>query len=440
MDEDGEGIREVLNVNIVHINTMDSGGGAAKASRLLNNSMVTLGINSRLIVLQKQTRDALTGPVGTSLWFALLHRLNVRIDSRIVYWLYRPSELWSLGLTGVGAVLRLPVVKRADVISISWVAHFLSVRMIAKMLNNRKPVVWTLYDQNAFTGGCHYSAGCDHYKEECKHCPQLRGSSWLSHRVWRRKKRLWNAKKLTVVCPSRWLADCAARSSLMHEARIEVIPSGVDVSVFRTRPKHECRRAFKLPMDKKLVLFCAGNGFSNERKGGRLLEQALIELSEQVEPAKAPEIVMLGSHDVPQTLVDKFVFHCFTFHGDDDRLARLYAACDVTAAPSLEDNLPLTVLESMACGTPCVAFRAGGMPDAIVHMQNGYLAKPFDTSDLADGIHILVMKSDPKSISASAVTTIGDKFNSEMEARAYLSLYEDLLQQNERGHGGEACC
>jgi len=121
-------------------------------------------------------------------------------------------------------------------------------------------------------------------------------------------------------------------------------------------------------------------------------------------------------------------------------LARLYAACDVTAAPSLDDNLPLTVLESMACGTPCIAFRAGGMPDAIVHMQNGYLAKPFDTSDLADGIHILVMRSDPESISASAVTTICDKFSSEIEARAYSSLYEDLLQQNEREHGEEACC
>jgi glycosyltransferase involved in cell wall biosynthesis len=342
--------------------------------------------------------------------------------------LYRPLEVWTFGILGNRAITRHPSVEAADIISLSWVSWFLDIEAIGQLLKKNKPVVWTCYDMWAFTGGCHYGGDCNNYIENCGKCPQLGSSKEqdISRRLWEKKKKCWDLSMLTMVCPSDWLAESVRNSGLLGDVRVEVIPTGIDASIFKQIPTETARKRLGLPLEKKLVLFIATTGFANERKGGRLLEKSLEKLYE-MDQGEFPDVVVLGRRQAASSVAEKFTVHSREFD-DDVSLANLYAACDVSVVPSKADNLPLTVLQSMACGTPCVAFDVGGMGDAIEHMTNGYLAQPFDLRDFAAGIDFVLsdaMRYD--SLSVASINKIYSVFTSRHEAEQYLKLYEELL-------------
>lgn len=407
---------------------MDAGGGAAKATVTLHGALLELGVESTLFVQRKRSNHASVIGMPSTGFQALYQRFIPYLDNKSVKLLYHPWELWSLGLAGGQKALNHPKVREADVISLSWVSMFLGIDAIGRILRSGKPVVWTLYDTWAFTGGCHYSGACDRYEQSCGHCPQLsRSSYWdLSNWVWGKKKKKWNTDRLTVVCPSRWLAGCAKNSSLFAGVRVETIPSGVDTSRYKPQVKENARNLMGLPMNRKLVLFIALKGLKNERKGGPVLDEALGIMYRKY-PDQIPDLVILGGGQLHEGIAEKYRIHTRSFR-DEASLAALYSACDVLVAPSKADNLPLTVLEAMACGTPCVAFNIGGMPEVIEHRENGYLARPFDCEDLTDGIHAVLWDKDcHASFSAKAVQKIQSDFTAEQEAQRYLSLYGELL-------------
>jgi len=419
-------------LKVVHFNTMDAGGGAGKASATLHNSLLELGIDSSLFVKYKRSGNPSVIEAPVTGLQAMYQKMIPYIDSTIIIKIYRPFEMWSLGLAGGSNMIFHPKVQEADIVSLSWVPGFLGIDAIGKMLNCGKPVVWTLYDTWAFTGGCHYSGECDRYEKSCGHCPQLGQSAhWdLSNWVWERKKRKWNTDRLTVVCPSRWLANCAKKSSLLGHADIKIIPSGVDISRYKPASREDARRAMDLPEDRKLILFVAAKGFQNERKGGPLLNKAL-DILHQKYTNEICDIVVLGTGHLPDEITNRYRIHGRSFY-DEASLALLYSACDVLVVPSKADNLPLTVLEAMACGTPCVAFNIGGMPDVIEHMCNGYLATPFDCEDLAYGIHTVLCDEERKAmLSRKAVEKIHSGFTAELEAQQYLKLYGESLPDHQ---------
>jgi glycosyltransferase involved in cell wall biosynthesis len=416
-------------MKLVHFNTFDEGGGAAKASRALHRAMLDLDVDATLIVHRKSSDDPSVIGKSPSRFALFGKRLLPWLLSAFHFILYRPFEVWSFGILGNRAITRDPRVEAADIISLSWVAWFLDVEAIGELLNKNRPVVWTCYDMWAFTGGCHYAGECDNYTGNCGNCPQL-GSGRerdISRWLWEKKNKCWDLSRLTVVCPSEWLADSVRNSGLLGGIRVEVIPTGIDESVFKPIPRDTAREQMGLPGDKKLVLFIASRGFANERKGGGLLEQSLhiLHRSAQVD---LPDIVILGHRQSDSTVHDVFTVHSREFN-DDSSLANLYAACDVSVIPSKADNLPLTVLQSMACGTPCVAFDVGGMGSAIDHLNSGYLAQAFDTEDFAAGIsYLLADDSRREAFSAACVAKIDAGFTSRQEARRHLNLYRELLQ------------
>jgi glycosyltransferase involved in cell wall biosynthesis len=114
---------------------------------------------------------------------------------------------------------------------------------------------------------------------------------------------------------------------------------------------------------------------------------------------------------------------------DDVSLAALYAAADVFVAPSIQENLSNTVMEALACGTSCVAFDIGGMPDLIEHRCNGYLARPFDAADLAEGMRwILDNDQRRQELSLRARQKVLEEFAMPVVARRHLELYRRVLQ------------
>lgn len=415
-------------MKLVHFNTFEGGGGAAKASLALHRAMLELGVDATLVVHRKTSSDRTVVGLSPSKFGILKKRLLPWVLSAIHHVLYRPLETWSFGFFGDRSITQHPRVKEADIISLSWVAWFLDIEAIGLLLKQKKPVVWTCYDMWAFTGGCHYSGDCDHYIAHCGSCPQLgKRKGWdISQWLWNKKKKIWDTSMLTVVCPSVWLAKSVRKSGLLRGVRVEIIPTGVDVSLFKPVPKTDARNLLGLPLNKKLILFIATRGLANERKGGPLLEDSLHALHEMYQ-GNVPDVVILGRRQNEAAAHDKFVIYSKEFN-DDLSLARLYAACDVLVAPSKADTLPLTVLQAMACGTPCVAYEVGGMAEVIEHQNNGYLAEPFDVKDFAKGIDFVLANEERcELLATNGLNKIHAGFTSKCEASQYLKLYEELL-------------
>jgi glycosyltransferase involved in cell wall biosynthesis len=293
----------------------------------------------------------------------------------------------------------------------------------------KKPLVWTLHGCWAFTGGCHYPYDCTRYQKNCGACPQL-GSQHerdLSRWVWNRKAKHWQTGNLTIVTPSRWLAQLAKSSSLFNNVRVEVIPYCLDLSTYKPIDCNIARDLLGLPRDKQLILFAAQSS-RNKRKGFQHLKQALQYLYDRGF-SKNLQLIIVGTSQKSELL--DIPFECLPLGRlhDDISLALAYAAADVFVAPSIADNLPLTVLEALACGTPTVAFNIGGMPDLIDHGDTGYLAQPFYPQDLAQGIEwVLSDAARHHKLRIAARAKAEREFNIPRVVGKYLALYKELLQ------------
>lgn len=414
------------------LNTYDIRGGAARAAYRLHRGLREAGIDSRMLVQSKSSDDPyVEGP--RSRFETLMGVVRPQFDILPTY-LYprRGKGVYYPGLLPGSYVNRVRGLK-PDIIHLHWVAGgFLNHSALTGF---GAPVVWTLHDMWAFTGGCHYDNGCGRYAGTCGGCPTL-GSSQnadLSRWVWRQKRRNWAGAPLTVVTPSRWLADCARKSSLFSDKRIEVIPNGLDITVFRAFDKQRARDLLGLSADKRLILFGTLNATTDQRKGFQVLREALQAFRESCERRDDCEIVVVGASR-PITPPDfGFPVHYMGILNDDVTLAVLSSAVDIVVVPSIQENLSNTVMEALACGTPCVAFNIGGMPDLIEHQRNGYLARPFEPRDLAYGMQWILESTERwNALSKRARKKVEAEFDLRIIAKRYLDLYVNVLDQT--GH------
>ena len=318
---------------------------------------------------------------------------------------------------------------RPDVLHLHWICRgFLRIETLSKL---RIPWIWTLHDCWAFTGGCHYPFDCTRYTERCGMCPQLmsRKESDLSRRVWGRKQRAWQDVRLHIVTPSRWLADCARSSSLFRSSRIDVIPNGIDTGIYKPVEKAFARKVLGLPDDRRLLLFGSANATKDPRKGFQFLLPALERLRESRWHEKT-ELMVFGSSTFDGTDRTGYKTHFLGPLHDDISLSLVCGAADAFIAPSVQDNLPNTVMEAMACGTPCIAFHIGGMPDMIDHRTNGYLAIPFDVDDLASGIAWLLEDANRLGdLSKAARDKATREYSLPFIAARYLDIYRETIAQ-----------
>jgi glycosyltransferase involved in cell wall biosynthesis len=413
-------------MKILHLSESDT-GGAGRATIRLHQGLQRLGVNSQVLVLLKYSDDCTVLSPQTSLGkFSSKLKLPERLDALPLN-IYPRRNAKDFSLQWLPQRVSSTLAQLApDIVNLHWICHgFVSIETLAKL---NKPIVWTLHDMWPFTGGCHYSQECDRYKMSCGECPQL-GShqNWdFSRWVWQRKAKSWNNINLTVVTPSVWLAQCAQSSSLFKNLRVEVIPNGLDTQKYQPIPRPIARSILNLPQDKPLVLFGAMYPNSDRRKGFHLLQQALQILS-KTEQGKPIQLVIFGASQPQEPLELGLQSHYLGRLNDEISLAVVYAAADVFVAPSIQDNLPNTVMEALACGTPCVAFNIGGMPDMIEHQRNGYLAQPFESEDLAKGI-VWVLENQERyhKLCDHARQKAEQEFTLEIQSRRYESLYRQL--------------
>jgi glycosyltransferase involved in cell wall biosynthesis len=413
-------------MKILFLNNADSEGGSGRAATRLLKALRNSSMDASLLVGRKFSDSPhVIGPktsFGKALGFArpTIEQTLFGISPRNTNGPFSPSFIPDR-LPGKVAGLS------PDIIHLHWVANMMRLETLRQF---KAPMVWTMHDSWPFTGGCYVPFDCTRYRESCGRCPVLGSSEEndLSRRVWRRKQRAWQGLNLTFVAPSRWMAECARASSLFHASRIEVIPNPIDVGRFKPIHKGTARKILSLPLDKKLILFGAKSATTDRNKGFHLLAQALNELASRIGKDTA-EVVVFGTDEPTQPLNLDFKIHYLGWFSDDISLTLLYSAADLFVLPSIQESLGYTVMEAMSCGTPCVAFDQGGVPDLIEHQKNGYLAKPYEPSDLARGI-AWVLESDDRreKLSFQARCKVVQEFALERIADRHLALYRDIMQ------------
>ena len=413
-------------MRILHVSTSDTRGGAARGSFWLHQALCEAGIDSLMLVGRKYSDDDRVIPLNGGM-ARVRERVRDSLDQLPLHG-YRKTDdsFWTVGWVPRQLSSAVEAV-RPDLLHLHWMGGgFMPIRALKDL---PLPVVWTLRDMWAFTGGCHYTAGCNGYRTRCGYCPQLSSAreNDLSRAVWLHKKKAWDDLNLWLVPISNWLADCASQSSLLAEVPSRVIPNGVDVRRFRPMPSAEARAAWGLAPDKRYILFGAVGALSDERKGFGQLAEATRVLAAACWTTRAELLVfgdMAPDTSLPLGLKTHFLGHI----DDDDRLAQLYAGADVMVTPSLQEAFGKTLIEAMACGTPVVAFASGGPLDIVSHKENGYLARPFDAADLAHGIDwCLEMPGRAQELGQKARRRVEEDFDMSVVVRHYSDLYQSIL-------------
>ena len=420
-------------MKILHINTFDCNGGAARAAYRLHTGLRNLGADSLMYVVDKESH----GPsvVQYQPPTRLLARISRTVRREVILRSLRRYESSApLGLANFSddrsVYVRDPwrSFPDHDLIHLHWIAGFVDYIAFFMSLSPRTPVVWTLHDMAPFTGGCHWNQGCPKFAQQCGACPQLGShatSDW-TRRVWERKHESLAgipSNQLHVVTPSRWLQEERKRSSLLSRFSGSIIPYGLDTEVFAPRDRQAARDVLGVPLNARVALFLA-DGVHIPRKGFHILAEALA----GIDPA---QIFLLSLGKGMPPLSDTFP-HLHLAPVQNDRiLSYAYSAADIFIAPSLEDNFPNTILESFACGTPVVASDVGGIPDAVHPGITGLLVKPGDPTSLKSAILDLLSNDQKRHEMSSACRKVAvEEYSLHLQAQRYVALYQEMLSRS----------
>ena len=407
-------------MKVLHLSTFDLVGGAARAAYRTHQGLQNAGADSQMLVQYKKGSDRTVTTAEPKVYA----KLRSLADSIPVNFYPHRQQMFSPQWCPDALLKRIDQFA-PDIINLNWVCNgFVPVKALAKF---KQPLVWTLQDMWAFTGGCHYTLGCERYQDSCGNCPQLQSDRDrdLSRWVWQRKQKAWQNLNLTIVTPSSWMAECARSSSLFRELPIEIIPFGLDLARFAPYDSKQARQELKLPQDKHLLLFGAIDATGDTRKGSHLLQQALKQLSQSSRQEQI-ELVIFGASQPEKPIDFGFPVH-YLGHLDDVQLRLAYSAADVMVAPSLQEAFGQTASESLACGTPIVVFDRTGLADIVDRDRNGYIANYGDTEDLARGIvWVIEDKERHQHLRYHARQKAEQEYATSVQALRYLSLFEKI--------------
>ena len=411
-------------MRVLIVNTSERTGGAAVAANRLMEALNNNGVKAKMLVRDKETTHLSVSALPQTWrlrWHFLWERLCIWIHLRL-----RREHLFEIDIANCGTdITNLPEFREADVIHLHWVNQgMLSLKGIRKILESGKPVVWTMHDIWPATAICHYSRGCKQYQSQCAECP-LPASDSLVRRVWNRKQQMLSGQRITYVCCSEWLAGEARKSALLSGQHIVSIPNTIDTRLFHPQDKQQARQALGLPADRRLILFVSQR-VTDSRKGVSYFMEAVSRLVQQHPDMKAHTgVAVLGGHADEITSQLALPSYPLGYISDPARIVSVYNAADVFVLPSLEDNLPNTIMEAMACGVPCVGFRVGGIPEMIDHHVNGYVATFKDASDLADGIRYVLSEADYGLLRQECVHKVMRSYSQQSVAKRYIEVYEE---------------
>ena len=402
-----------MSLNVLHISESDAAGGAGRAAYKLHRGLNGLGHLSRMLVGRKVTEDTDIRPLKRNLLWRVLDRAAGELfDLLSLQYVFYPSSFGVLA----DAWFRSASVVQLHNLHGSYFG-FTALPAISRL----RPVVWQLHDQWGLTGHVAYSLDCERWRHGCGACPYLNEYPRLradtTALLYRLKDRVYRGSQLNLVVPSRWMADIVHASPLLSRFPVHYIPTGIDIDVFRPGDRDDARRRLRLPLDRRIIFFAAAN-INERRKGLHLLAEALRRLEEP------PLLLVAGNGTVARGIETRYLGAVM----DEEILADAYRAADVFAVPTLADVLTQTAPESIACGTPCVAFDRGGVIDVVRHLETGYQARFADVDDLARGLTTLLGDSELLGKLSRRCREVAEtEFAVDVQVERYAALYEELV-------------
>ncbi len=417
----------ICNMKIALVNTSDRIGGAAIACyRLFQALHSTNEVDVTFLVKEKVTDDDRIQKVNTDYISEKKGQLNFILEkltflpkessSKIRFYFSNPNFGQDIS--------QHPDIQAADIIHLHWINKgFLSFKSLEKLIALGKPIVWTMHDMWTFTGGCHYAGHCDHYLQTCGHCNYLKNptANDLSNKIWSKKKALYQKGNFQFVTCSQWLGRVAKTSGLLNNQSVTNIPNPLNTSLFKPDGKGKKERP--------TILFQAMN-INEERKGLKYLLESLQLLKERYPDFAATlRLVIFGKSKTD--ILDKIGIETeyLGLIAGDQAIIEAYNKADCFVIPSLEDNLPNTVMEALACGKPVVGFDTGGIPEMVNHKKNGYIAAQKDVKALAEGIYwVLNDTKRYQELSENARQKVITTYAFDKIAKRYTTLYQQVLK------------
>jgi glycosyltransferase involved in cell wall biosynthesis len=421
-------------MKIAILNHWDIGGGAARAAWRLFQGLKSERIDVKYCVRVKESTDRNVVELSTDSqhWDhidGLVQSNYIDQNRTTLSNTYFSHTFNSIDFAATDEIAS------ADIINLHWVEKMVSAEGLARLVDLGKPIVWTLHDQRPLTGGCHYTAGCDGFVENnCHQCRQLRHDLHnLPQKNLAAKQSILRNADVTIVSPSRWLADEARRSQLFQSVPIEVIPNSVETQIFRPISKSRAKEKLGLSPDALCIMFGAQNS-AETRKGFNILQEALrLTLRNPAirDRHQQNNLTILTVGEVSQS--DWYVAvnrKDFGTINDDQKLAQIYAAADLFVLPSLEDNLPNTMLEAMACGTPVMGFNTGGIPDLVEPGTTGYLIDKKEAIPLSLSLSRAITRvHELEGMSLNCSNLVQREYHQEIQAKRYTELFRRVLSK-----------
>lgn len=417
-------------MKVLSVCTSDVSGGAARAAYRVHQGVRSLGVDSRMFVKYKGSNDdsvrSLSEYTPQNPFYRGYDWCRTKILNKIQHAQWRPYQdtrqrYFLSDLRGVdtnGALKKIDY----DILHLHWINNrFIDIHDLKDV---HKPIIWTLHDSWAFCGVCHLPLECRYYESYCGSCPMLCSNEErdLAYDVFAQKASVYSNLDLHIVTPSKWLAECAKRSTLLGRFPISVIPNCIDTEVYMPMNKQEISALFGLNPNMKYILFGAMQATRDPNKGFDLLIKALRQLKDI-----DAELIVYGTdenlskYDIPMPV------HSLGYIRGDKQMAMLYNIADVMIVPSRSENLSNTIMESLSCGTQVVAFNIGGNSDMIEHQKNGYLAKEQDSADLTQGIQWCLNHNKDRIFGKNAREKVQRNYSINNISEQYKSLYESIL-------------
>ncbi|MEB3280993.1 MAG: glycosyltransferase family 4 protein [Lyngbya sp.] len=406
-------------MKVLHINQSDLAGGAAIAGYRLHQGLLTQNVESRLIVKTVKTTDSrvTTIPQRQRLFANQLFRITTYLGLNYVH------------VRNTFEIPDHPFYKEADILNLHSLHTGYFNYLAIPLLTRKKPAIITLHDMWDFTGHCAYSYDCDRWKTGCGQCPYpeiypaiRRDNTRLE---WRLKNWVYHHSDLTVVAPSYWLTE-QAKQSMLNCCSIHHIPYGINTDTYQPLDQEKCRLKLSIPTEKKVIMFGA-ESLKDPRKGGDLLIKALSKLPASIKA----ETILLTFGKESDALSETVGMQTINlgYISDDYLKSVAYCAADLFIFPTRADNLPLVLQESMACGTPMVSFKIGGVPDLVRPGITGYLATPEDAGDFCRGIVQLLEDDNLRQKMSQQCREIAiTEYPLEQQAQRYIELYQQVLE------------
>ncbi len=424
-------------MRVLHINTKYQGGGAARAMQRLHEQLLAEGHESKFLVGRGEFEDlpevdlvANVVSKYSTVWDGLLSNIGNRI-----------KDLWGMHPWAYRPTLKLPrseIYDWAEIIDLRNLFGGFFNLWVLPALTTSKPVVWRLPDMWALTGHCAYPYDCQRWISGCYDCPLLTDegrkivepgpTKWDgTSRVWRAKKEIYGRSKLHIVITTQWMKENVENSILGNALSIHVISNGVDLDTYQPYDRDKVRRELDLPIDRDILLFSASD-LANYRKGYAYAAEAVGQLQGLMEAP--PMLITMGNTKGVDENPPRSMIRHFGFVRDAVTQAKIYAAADLYLCTTLADAQPQTALESIACGTPVVAFDVGPMADIVGDNEHGLIAAEIDSISLRETIeNALNQPGRVSEMGGNCRRKAIRDFDIVTQTQKYVDLYQQILSE-----------